>query len=424
MSLYSTVSPSSLSCVLPYAKGTNVRDGSCDCNGGYIGSSCQEALAWWIPTQWALFGVSIAIMTILFLWSILKLVHMRFVASLSGKLTFIETNLALVSVLLNIVGNGLRLALRMVVLPHVTRAYDRPPSLTTWVVLAVVHSLSLGFAIASLGSILGFWLDALRNRLFTRMALRTKILCTLCAALSLFTAPGAILAIHESTQLRLLGYGLFLVPYCFSTVALWTITIIVRTGCCIGTRMADLSLANRVKILHVNRYATFASVAWTTLTASVVLLAVFKALPGFDTWTIVPITIAMFSESAAVWATMMLVERNRGPLKMLADFVYYSSRPLQPTTSTGATKSSRMDSASSIETTTPSVHKSTAMTPPPSLTSAHGSELSTVEEVEPSSSSDINASSTTTTMVQSEDGATATPASPASTSSSSSTISI
>lgn len=328
--------------------------------------------------------VALGIMVILFAWSVLKLIHTYLYKNLFAKSGSIGVNLSSASILLNIFGNAMRVALRFIVVPQVTLSYDKPLPVHTSIIMLVMHALSVGFSVASLGSIMGFWFDALRASMLTRMASRTKIMCALGAALSMLIIPGLILA---RSKYGVLGAILILFPYYFSTTVFIGITVILRTGCCINSDTSDLSPANKAKLNYVFRFITVASAAWVLLTATATATVLVKPMPGMDTLAILPMMLSIIAEGVMVWATMMLVERKVGPFKVVREVFCY--RKLGHTVT--YTKSTKGDSSSSIDTTASSMQQShkprrnstddDGTTPPATPRQQPSSDVSFVEEV-------------------------------------------
>jgi len=306
-----------LTCVQPYARGNGTLPGQCDCNGGYSGPECRTLLAWWVPVQWLCYAAFLAVMAFYTLWAWAKLVHTW---ALRGRRA---VNLSFASMVLNALGNALRLGLRAIVqTPAFTLAYDQPLPLATRIAFIVLNGASAACWIASLALVTGFWVQVLHAKLHARMATRTQVACVVGAATTLLMIPGMLLATVFGQFL--LGTVIILLPYVIATVLFNVLVVVLRARCCQAPETAKRSAMNLARIRHVNTYMTIAALAWIPLTLAGALSGIVKGAPHADALSFLFVVLSSVAECVAVWATMMLLERDLGPWRVLRELAAWT----------------------------------------------------------------------------------------------------
>jgi len=309
--------------VQPYAR-ANISDTICDCNGGYSGADCRTLLDWWLPYQWFLFIVPAVLMALFTIWSFIKLIHVFFLeARVEGdRRTF--NNLSVVSMILNLLGNALRFALRCFKPETLLMDYGESDPPRT-VVKIVLNGTSIALWIASFSIIMGFWVHALNAKLHIRLATRTKIICIIGAFITLLMIPGMLLSTLFK-QYSAIGTYLVIVPYVIDSTLFVVVTIILFTGCCTKKKKtpAEVSEKNLRIMAHVRLYFIIGSVSWVVVCYVGSFGGLMKPLPGMFTIYMIPYTIALIAEYTAIYATMMLVERGVGPIKLVRDVLTWN----------------------------------------------------------------------------------------------------
>lgn len=322
-------------CTPPYS----LTNGTCNCNGGYEGADCRTLISWWLPFQWIVFILTAFFTAFFFAWSVLKLIHVIFLQPPKAASKGRRVNLSFVSMLLNVIGNGLRLALRSMKPIQLTMEYGNVP-IGQEAAVVTLNATSAACWIASLALIMAFWVTALHAKLAVKMAVRTKILCFLAASVVLIMIPGMILA----TVMRqlVLGATIILIPYVIDSLFFITTTLVLRMGCCLPKNAPTISDNTQKKLNYVYRYLTVASVAWIFLTIFGGFGGILQGMPGFGTISTFFVAISNICEFVAIWGTMMLVERKIGLRRLVVEVLTWTKNTSTlERTSTGISKTPR-----------------------------------------------------------------------------------
>eukprot|EP01128_Nolandella_sp_AFSM9_P004084 TRINITY_DN178_c0_g1_i2.p1 TRINITY_DN178_c0_g1~~TRINITY_DN178_c0_g1_i2.p1 ORF type:complete len:431 (+),score=77.76 TRINITY_DN178_c0_g1_i2:181-1473(+) len=387
--------------VLCYYEGTMAEEseakGECLCHPPFTESDCGTPFTYWLPTVHTLAYLGLVLMSVVLLWTLLKLAHLVKTGKFSMNLSVVSICLSLVAILLKFVALGIGFGNNSFSLK-----WSSPSSFDAYSIIlnfCTVFPLVLWMAAHSL--VVGFWFELLTRKINRSYANRVRLVCILGAALMLV----CILGVALYGSLTLLGSFLVLVPLVINTLGLIIITILIS---CFPTK--NMSEKNKIKKAYAVKCFTFISVMWIIYTIATLL---FTSSTG---WVLLLGSfLHRFCEFFGALLVLLLTDRSGGVFRLMSwalcgkkltknNFTRSTSTSPSASGSKGQTKqthgSSTTSSTKSVDSHLESVethevddHTSTP-TPASLSTSSLGSSASSLESSLGSSSSITDTSST------------------------------